>query len=141
MISGDKPAHNMPDYLFTYGTLMKGFDNPYASVLQSASEYEGNGYFTGLLYLVSWYPGAVYSEGNSKVYGEIYRLSGQEKLLKQLDEYEDVFENEKDSLYVRKIIPVVRTNAEVIHCWAYLYNQPVQELALIPEGDFRNFSI
>ncbi|KAA6440304.1 gamma-glutamylcyclotransferase [Dyadobacter flavalbus] len=132
----------MSEYLFTYGTLMKGFDNPFARILQDASEYDGNGHFPGLLYLVSWYPGAVYLKENpSKVYGEIYRLSEQKELLKQLDEYEDVFENEKDSLYLRKVIPVTRTNGGIIHCWAYLYNQQVHDLPVIPEGDFRKFSL
>jgi len=131
----------MHDYLFTYGTLMKGFDNPFSRTLQANSIYDGNGFFSGLLYLVSWYPGAVYLEGNPlKVYGEIYRLVEQKKLLKELDEYEDVLENEKDSLYVRRIIPVMRANTEIINCWAYLYNQPVHDLAVIPGGDFRNFS-
>ena len=129
-------------YLFTYGTLMQGFDNPFAERLHNHSTYEGKGYFPGLLYLISWYPGAVFDvNSSSKVHGEIYKLSDFEALIEELDAYEDVFEDEKASLYRRKTICVTNENDETVECWVYLYNQPVTDLTLIPDGRFKWLSV
>jgi len=126
------------DFLLTYGTLMRAFENPFASQLRGSSSFHGDGSFQGLLYRVSWYPGAVYrSDLNNKVYGEIYKLNNPAVLLPALDEYEDVLENESESLYLRKIIPVKLPDQSVLHCWVYLYNQSVDELELIEGGHFR----
>ena len=126
------------DFLFTYGTLMRGFSNPFAGQLRNSSSYQGEGCFPGLLYQVSWYPGAIYnSDLTSMVFGEIYKLSNPELLLPALDEYEDVFENESESLYLRRIIPVNLPDRSVSACWVYLYNQSVEGLQLIAGGDFR----
>ncbi|SKC15187.1 gamma-glutamylcyclotransferase family protein [Dyadobacter psychrophilus] len=126
-------------HLFTYGTLMRGFDNPFAERLQNNSVYEGKGYFPGLLYLISWYPGAIYdADSVSKVHGEIYRLSTFEAVIPELDDYEDVFEDEQSSLYVRKTVSIIKESGETINCWVYLYNQPVTGLPLIEEGCFKH---
>ncbi|MCE7067322.1 gamma-glutamylcyclotransferase [Dyadobacter sp. CY326] len=124
--------------LFTYGTLMQNFENPFAERLRSNSVFEGRGYFPGFLYLISWFPGAIYEPAtDSKVHGEIYRLSSLEALLVELDDYEDVFEDEKSSLYLRKTISITRENDDTIDCWVYLYNQSVANLPLIADGHFR----
>jgi gamma-glutamylcyclotransferase (GGCT)/AIG2-like uncharacterized protein YtfP len=128
-----------PGYLFTYGTLMKGFDNPFAGKLHSLSTYEGKGYFNGFLYQITWYPGAIFDENSErKVHGELYRLVPGHDLLKELDDYEDVFEDETASLYVRRIVPVTTESRTVIPCWVYLYNQPVNDYPLIINGHFRH---
>ena len=127
-----------PDFLFTYGTLMRPFENPFARQLRSSSSFHSEGSFPGLLYRVSWYPGAVYRrELKTMVYGEIYKLNDPATLLPALDEYEDVLENESESLYLRRVIPVVLPDQSVLHCWVYLYNQAVDELELIEGGYFR----
>lgn len=128
-------------FLFTYGTLMRGFPNPFAQRLHSLSTFEGSGTFPGSLYKISWYPGAIYDEdADSQVYGEIYRLEEKEILLKELDEYEDVLEDEILSLYVRKIIPIRMQDGTLISCWVYLYNQDISSLQKIESGNFRDIS-
>ena len=128
----------LSEYLFVYGTLMKGFDNPFAEKLNKLSDFVGNGSFPGLLYQVDWYPGAVYSEeGGFAVFGEIYKMQNLPQLLKELDEYEDVFEDESVSLYVRRIVSIKMENDSVLDCWVYLYNQPVADLKQIESGLFR----
>ena len=127
-----------PIYLFTYGTLMQGFDNPFATQLHENSIYEGKGHFPGMLYLISWYPGAIYdANAGSNVHGDIFRLSSPETLIPQLDEYEDVFEDEKSSLYLRKSIAVTTESSMSINCWVYLYNQSVAGLEHISDGRFK----
>jgi gamma-glutamylcyclotransferase (GGCT)/AIG2-like uncharacterized protein YtfP len=130
--------HPNPDFLFTYGTLMQGFENPFARRLHALSTYEGKGSFLGLLYKISWYPGAVYNEkSESPVFGEVYRLSSKALILPELDDYEDVFEDEQKSLYLRKIIPVQMQDGSVLPCWVYLYNQDITGFEKIGTGDFR----
>lgn len=124
--------------LFTYGTLMQGFRNPYAEQLRAAADYMGKGHFSGRLYRVEWYPGAVFEAGAAgRVHGEIYRLRSLD-VLKELDEYEDVLEDEAASLYVRKVVPVQDSRGAATLCWVYLYNQPVEALPLIEDGCFRS---
>ncbi|CAG5012805.1 hypothetical protein DYBT9275_05251 [Dyadobacter sp. CECT 9275] len=126
-------------FLFTYGTLMKGFDNPFSARLQESSYFQGLGRIPGKLYRVSWYPGAVYEpQASEKVYGEVYKPHNPTDLFMELDDYEDVSEDEKASLYLRRVVPVTLSNNEILHCWAYLYNQPVAGLELIKNGNFRN---
>lgn len=126
------------DLLFTYGTLMQGFPNPFAQRLHTLSTFEGKGSFPGTLYKIDWYPGAHYeAESRNRVYGEVYRITDPEILLPELDEYEDVFEDEDQSLYVRKMIPVLMQNKSVIDCWVYVYNQSVKNLEIIKSGNFR----
>jgi gamma-glutamylcyclotransferase (GGCT)/AIG2-like uncharacterized protein YtfP len=128
----------LSDYLFVYGTLMQGFNNPFAKKLHESAYFEDYGNFAGVLYAVSWYPGALYDPDSSgKVYGEVYRMKNATELISVLDEYEDVLPDETESLYIRRTIPVY-TNQGQIHCQTYLYNQPVTTLQLIASGDFRN---
>jgi gamma-glutamylcyclotransferase (GGCT)/AIG2-like uncharacterized protein YtfP len=132
---------NTSEFLFTYGTLMQGFDNPFTERLSMQSRFAGYGYFSGMLYQISWYPGAVYDEkSTSRVYGEIYQLSNESALWKELDEYEDVLEDENASLYLRRTVPVILTDLSVISCWTYLYNQSLEGLSFIPDGDFRKYT-
>jgi gamma-glutamylcyclotransferase (GGCT)/AIG2-like uncharacterized protein YtfP len=122
--------------LFTYGTLMQGFDNPYAEKLRLSSKYIGKGYFNGQLYRVEWYPGARFDpDATSQVHGEIYQLDSLE-ILEELDEYEDVLEDESASLYVRKVVPVRNSQEVIVPCWVYLYNYRVEDLPLIENGRF-----
>jgi len=126
-----------PAFLFTYGTLMRNFSNPFAKKLRLAASFENEGYFNGRLYRITWYPGAVFEKNaDSKVHGEIYRLQSTE-ILRELDVYEDVLENEEASLYVRRIIPVTAADGSILQCWAYLYNQQIDQSLLIQSGRFK----
>ncbi|MCF0056632.1 gamma-glutamylcyclotransferase [Dyadobacter sp. CY356] len=134
------PSH--ADFLFTYGTLMQGFSNPFAERLHTLSTFTGKGSFPGTLYKIDWYPGAVYEEENqSRIFGEVYKITVPEILFPELDEYEDVFDDEEKSLYLRKIIPVLMTDGSTINCWIYLYNQDTTDLEIIESGDFRQVNL
>lgn len=129
------------EFLFTYGTLMQGFENPFARRLRDLSTFEGEGSFPGRLYKIEWYPGATFQEDcGSSVFGEVYKLTAPALLLPELDEYEDVLEDEQKSLYLRKIIPVSLTSGTLIPCWAYIYNQEVDPSNIIRSGNFRQIS-
>lgn len=124
-------------YLFVYGTLKRNFDNPFSRQLQDASAYISEGAFTGCLYLVSWFPAAIYRPGSPlQVHGEIYRMNDPARLLPVLDEYEDVHADPAQSLYVRSIIPVLSSDKRIFNCWAYLYNRSAEGLQQLYGGRF-----
>ena len=129
----EKPVN----YLFVYGTLMRGHNNSFAEKLHSLCDFEGNGYFSGLLYRIGWYPGAVHDyKSHFKVHGEIYKIQDSQDLIAELDDYEDVFEDESASLYVRRTISVTKADGSIVDCWVYLYNQSVADLPQIGSGSF-----
>jgi gamma-glutamylcyclotransferase (GGCT)/AIG2-like uncharacterized protein YtfP len=130
-----------PTYLFVYGTLMSGFSNPFAELLQQQSEWVGEGTMCGSLYRISWFPGALYQpQSADRVRGEVYRLRQPDSLLKALDEYEEVLPDEAHSLYLRREVPVCLRSGRTLTCWTYLYNQPVEGLEWVPGGNFKNLS-
>lgn len=124
-------------YLFVYGTLMQGFDNSFAARLHANATYVGEGFFSGTLYRLSWYPGAVFEpKSTTKVYGEIYQLHDFQKLIRELDDYEEIKEKEAESLYLRRQVPVFTKNGSILSCWTYLYNQSLENATFLASGKF-----
>lgn len=124
-------------YLFVYGTLMRGFNNPFAARLHAHATFIAEGFFSGKLYRLSWYPGAVFEpKSTTKVYGEIYQLHDVQSLIQELDDYEDVKEKVADSLYLRRQVPVQIENESIFVCWTYLYNQSLGRATLLTSGKF-----
>lgn len=123
-------------YLFVYGTLKRGFDNPFAKILEENALFVGDGSFPGRLFQVSWYPAAVFESSSTKrVQGEVYQFVNQpEFVLKELDKYEDI--SPENSEYIRTTIEVTTTEGKVINCFVYLYNQPTAGLIELKSGLF-----
>lgn len=124
-------------YLFVYGTLKRGFDNPFSSLLTEHAKFINEGYFKGEMYLCEWYPAALYyPKATSHVYGEIFKLNNPALHLPLLDEYEEVDTEESRSLYLRKTVPITLSDNSLIECQVYLFNQSVDKLIKIPSGVF-----
>lgn len=127
--------------LFVYGTLLRGFNNDFAKKLHENSKFVSKATFSGKLFAISWYPGAVYNVHDTDyVYGEVYSMQKIVETLKDLDEYEEVSEDARTSMYIRQIVPVTLENGDTLNCWTYLYNQPTEGLERIESGDFRKFN-
>ena len=127
-----------PEFLIVYGTLQSAFMNPYAQLLHKRSRYVAPGMFTGSLYDLGDYPGAIYLPNSATyVHGSVYDIGQhRERILAELDYYEGVRSAfEQPTEYIRTTIPV-QCDREFITCWVYLYNLPVNEQALIPTGDY-----
>ncbi|MFN4146724.1 MAG: gamma-glutamylcyclotransferase [Runella sp.] len=126
---------NDPEFLFVYGTLRQGFQNPFASYLRQNAVYKGTGTFAGRLYNLGHYPGAVYdTQSSHQVVGEIYELKNAALILKKLDDYEGI--NEPLPEYKRQKIEVQSETGELVDCWIYLFILPTHGLQLIAEGDY-----
>jgi gamma-glutamylcyclotransferase (GGCT)/AIG2-like uncharacterized protein YtfP len=131
----------MPTHLFVYGTLRAAFSNAPAMHLRQHSRYIGEGVINGQLYDVGSYPGALYLPDESTlIHGSVYVLFPDSlvDLLRLLDEYEGVqavpSKSESDE-YIRRIVPVTCAS-QLINCWIYLYNRPVDSLRQIDSGDY-----
>lgn len=125
------------DRLFVYGTLMQEASNSYAAHLHTHSTFIGRGHFTGRLFRVGWYPGAVHDPAaTGHVLGEVYQLRQPAATLVLLDEYEDTAGESGE--FIRAIVPVTVLGQNV-DCWVYLYNHPTVNLVQVESGDFRPF--
>jgi gamma-glutamylcyclotransferase (GGCT)/AIG2-like uncharacterized protein YtfP len=131
------------DRLFVYGTLMRDFDHPMAQLLSRSADFIGEARCAGRLYLVKHYPGLVLSDAADEfVFGELYRLTQPEALLREFDMYEACGEGfAEPTEYIRRVLPVTlldgaAAEASTCEAWTYLYNWPVAHLPRIPSGRF-----
>jgi gamma-glutamylcyclotransferase (GGCT)/AIG2-like uncharacterized protein YtfP len=128
--------------LFVYGTLMRDFDHPMAQLLSRSADFIGEACCRGRLYLVKHYPGLVLSDANDEfVFGELYRLTQPEALLREFDMYEACGEGfAEPTEYIRRVLPVTLVDGadepSTAEAWTYLYNWPVAHLPRIASGRF-----
>jgi len=101
--------------VFVYGTLKRDFDNEFAKFLHINSEFVGEAFVKGRLFLLDWYPGLVLDHEGYKVYGEVFKIKHNLKeVVEMLDEYEGVEEN----LYKKTESKVTVENKEIT---AFIY--------------------
>jgi gamma-glutamylcyclotransferase (GGCT)/AIG2-like uncharacterized protein YtfP len=126
------------DHLFVYGTLMRGFNHPMATLLQRSSDFIGEARCQGRLHRVKHYPGLVRSDdAEDVVFGEVYRLRQPAELLREFDMYEACGEGfAEPTEYIRQVMPVTLGDGAISEAWTYLYNWPVAGLPRIASGRF-----
>ncbi len=125
-------------YLFVYGTLLENENNPGAKFLEKNAKFLCKGFFYGKLYEIDGYPGAVLSNShNEKVFGNIYKLHDEEKVLSYLDKYEEIGEHFPAPYEYKREIITVYSPKENFKCWVYLYNHPTHHLERIVSGYYK----
>lgn len=100
----------------------------------------GEGTIRARLYDLGEYPGArlAGNTSDSFVKGELYRLRDPERAIGILDEYENYFPSEpRKSLFIRELVAVMLENRATRRAWTYLYSRPVDDVKLIPSGNYR----
>lgn len=122
---------NVGDNLFVYGSLRRGeaadlSEKPGASFLKPDS-------INGLLYTVSWYPGAkvepgCYDASLPSIKGDVFSLDD-DQISHLLDAYEGY-----PTLFDR----VETVTASGLIVWVYTYNAPLPDDNLVPDGDWLN---
>lgn len=107
------------NYVFVYGTLMKGQSN-HEAFLRNA-RLVGNGILDGYdMYDLGHYPGIVKAKRKGKVEGEIYRVTDAE--LMAIDELEG-----EGYLYLKTPVNVTMDGNAYMKAFAYVYNKSVKE--------------
>ncbi len=125
------------DKLFVYGSLMGGIQSPIAKYLKGNSAFLGEGQVNGLLLDIGHYPGLVYkTDSEQKVIGHVFELNDAAEMLPHLDHYECVGPAfEEPNQYRRELIKV-DLNGQLMDCWAYLYNLPIEGIKIIESGNY-----
>ena len=126
----------MTDLVFFYGTLMSGFKRAGRSRVESKLTAMGRGSIGAALFDLGIYPAAIPS-ADSRVNGEVYRMSDGDNVLAVLDELEGHRPAKPDtSLYRRIETPVTMGDGEVAQAWVYFYNAPLGQAQRIESGDY-----
>ncbi len=127
-----------PDFLIVYGTLRPPFDNQFALYLRNRGHCVGEGTFTGEVFDIGSYPGAIYGESSTnRVCGTVFDISIQkDTTLTYLDYYEGVGDDfDQPTEFIRAIVPV-QFNGQTTECWVYLYNLSNDDKPVIESGDY-----
>lgn len=128
----------MPDLIFVYGTLKRGYDHLMARRLADEADWIGPATCRGSLYLLGAYPGLVLSpDEGGFVHGDLYALRGDANLLAALDDYEGCGTSDPEPHpYLRATIDVMMPGGPVTQAWTYVYRRPIDGLPLIASGRF-----
>lgn len=131
--------------VFVYGTLRRHCPSGAHNRYLANAHFIGSGRVKGRLYRVSYYPGLrletaqekfTESTENHWVIGEVYALANEQALV-QLDDYEECtppYSREQE--YQRATVSVQLDNGDWINALTYVYQQPTEQLEIIPSGDF-----
>ncbi len=123
----------MEDYVFVYGSLMRGFEPHESMSVSERAEFLGEARVVGTLYDLGEYPALVRTEEGT-VEGELYRPKD-EKLIDDLDHYEEFYPDAvEESLFVRTYVNVVDRD---LQAWAYVYNDDEPDGGEIESGSWR----
>jgi len=127
------------DWLFVYGTLMSGCDNPMAARLIAESESRVPARVLGRLYRIDWYPGLV-PGADRHVTGEAVRLK-QASSWDWLDRYEGCHADDPRPHEYRRAEIMCEVGADFgrkLRVQTYVYAMSVQDRALIPSGSWKD---
>jgi gamma-glutamylcyclotransferase (GGCT)/AIG2-like uncharacterized protein YtfP len=133
---GAEPSEG--EYLFAYGTLQPEYVRDEIAHLVRGLECIGKGTVAGILYDLGSFPGAVLDPASPRrIRGTVFRLPEDERLLRELDEYEEFrAESPGTSQFIRRIYAVQMTSGRVLTCWVYEYNGPRDKASILESGVF-----
>lgn len=128
----------MTDRVFFYGTLRAGFSRRPRGV-DDRLTFLGGGVIAAALYDLGLYPAAI-PDPESRVRGEVYRMSDVDAVLAVLDDIEGFRPAEPErSLYVRVVVPVTLEDGTSDDAWVYFYNAPLGQAPRIASGDYLDY--
>ena len=121
--------------LFIYGTLLN-HNNEFAVYLKDHSHFFANGKIKGKLYDIGEYPGAVLDDDDEYIYGVILQIEDPEVVFLEIDDYEGYGDEQKEPNEFIRISADVETTSEMVACYIYVYNLPVDGLEKIESGRY-----
>jgi gamma-glutamylcyclotransferase (GGCT)/AIG2-like uncharacterized protein YtfP len=130
----------MPDYLFVYGTLRKGYDLKLKNRVRDQLQYVGQAKVGAALYDLGRYPGAVRSNKGPQLIGDVFLVNDPERVLRVLDKYEGIEAGRPAAAeFIRKKSRVRLRSGQLINAWVYWYNFDPKERAPIRYKDYLNY--
>jgi len=131
----------MKEYLFLYGTLLPEYAPDEIAREVRQLHHVGCASVRGRLYDLGQYPGAILDASTGmKIYGQLFVLPTDQRILHALDTYEG-FEpsNTKSSLFIRQNATVALSDGRTVQCWVYVYNRDPGTAPLVSGGDYAKF--
>jgi gamma-glutamylcyclotransferase (GGCT)/AIG2-like uncharacterized protein YtfP len=124
--------------VFVYGTLLQG-ERLGHLIMAARPKVIAPARTPGRLIDLGDYPGLVPARGSGQwVLGECAGFESLERLLPQLDFVEEYLPDEEaQSLYLRRSVPVTLEDGNERWAWTYVYNRPYDPRKIIPSGDWR----
>ncbi|HEV2960483.1 MAG TPA: gamma-glutamylcyclotransferase family protein [Candidatus Angelobacter sp.] len=118
--------------LFVYGTLKRGGEL-HSELAAQKVRYMGLAKIQGCLFPIEGesYPGAIQTDSEEYIKGELYELEEPAKTLARIDEVEEC----NQGLFVRKLVDCW-LGSRKIKAWAYFYAKPVKRNPQIASGHF-----
>ena len=129
----------MPEHLFVYGTLRKGYDLKLMGKVNHLLHYVGRGKVNADLYDLGRYPGAIRSSKGPEVIGDVFELSEPERVLRTLDRYEGIGAGQTASEFIRRRSKVKLRSGKTITAWVYWYNFDPGGKIRIKHKDYLNY--
>jgi len=121
--------------LFIYGTLLN-HNNEFAVYLKEHSHFFANGKVRGKLYDIGEYPGAILDNGDEYIYGVILQIEDPEVVFLEVDDYEGYGDEQPEPNEFIRVSVDVETAREIVSCYIYVYNLPVDSLQQIEGGRY-----
>lgn len=129
-------------YLFVYGSLLSGFNQPAFEYIRRYFTLVGPAKVKGELYDLGSYPAAVPSMDETYIIGELYQLNNNDEYswaFSQLDDYEGIHaEDGKPTLYRREQVEV-RLDERLYFSWVYWFNGDVTGQPLVTSGNVADY--
>jgi gamma-glutamylcyclotransferase (GGCT)/AIG2-like uncharacterized protein YtfP len=130
-------------YLFLYGSLRQGFNNPAYSYISKYFSLISIAKVQGNLVDLGSYPVGVPTINNEFITGELYQLQFDDEYdwaFMQLDDYEGVLvEVTEKPLFVRRQAAAILPNFATQTCWIYWYNGNVENKPVLASGDIFDY--
>jgi len=129
-------------YVFVYGSLRSGFQSTAYEYISRYFNFFGEAKVKGKLFDLGEYPGAVPTQEDSFIKGELYIVKNENEFswaIAQLDDYEGVIVEPNEKPLYRREIADIYVNDAIVPAWIYWYNGNVSDKPVINSGDILDY--
>ncbi len=129
-------------FVFVYGSLRSGFQSTAYEYISRYFNFFGEAKVKGKLFDLGEYPGAVPTQDDSFIRGELYIVKNENEFswaIAQLDDYEGVLVEPNEKPMYRREIADIFVNDAIVPAWIYWYNGNVSDKPVISSGDILDY--
>jgi len=129
-------------FVFVYGSLRSGFQSTAYEYISRYFNFFGEAKVKGKLFDLGEYPGAVPTQDDSFIRGELYIVKNENEFswaIAQLDDYEGVLVEPNEKPMYRREIADIYVNDAIVPAWIYWYNGNVNDKPVISSGDILDY--
>src|SRR5687767_9811042 len=129
-------------FVFVYGSLRSGFQSTAYEYISRYFNFFGDAKVKGKLFGLGEYPGAVPTQEDTFIRGELYIVKNENEFswaIAQLDDYEGVLVEPNEKPLYRREIADIYVNDAIVPAWIYWYNGNVSDKPVISSGDILDY--